>query len=318
MTKIDKKDKRIIYELDTNSRQTNAEISKKVGLSKDAVGYRIKSLEKNKIIKGYRTVIDSSKLGYISYRCFFNLIDLPPKKFQILVSFLEKEKNTWWIAKLDGEWNFNFVIWVKSNNEFQQFYKIFTQKFRENIKEKLICPLTSYTQFSRTYLLDNKISKKTKSILGERIEKFDNKDLEILKILSKNAREPLIEMAHKLNMDSMTIFHRIKNLEKKEIITGYNIDINFSILKKEFYSVKINLKNSLEINELESYIKTIPELTATIEALGSYDIEFDLEVDSSEQYFQIIEKIENKFNSIREIIYLRVLKNYKVLYMPEI
>jgi len=42
---LDLKDKKILYELDINSRQPNSEIAKKVGLSKQIVGLRIKKLE---------------------------------------------------------------------------------------------------------------------------------------------------------------------------------------------------------------------------------------------------------------------------------
>ena len=40
--KIDLKDRKILYELDLNSRQSNSTLGKKVGLSKDIVNYRIK------------------------------------------------------------------------------------------------------------------------------------------------------------------------------------------------------------------------------------------------------------------------------------
>ena len=42
---LDLKDRKILYQLDLNARQSNAEIAKKTRLSKDAVGYRIKKLE---------------------------------------------------------------------------------------------------------------------------------------------------------------------------------------------------------------------------------------------------------------------------------
>ena len=45
MIKIDVKDRKILYELDTNSRQSIPQISKKVNLHKNAVHYRIKRLE---------------------------------------------------------------------------------------------------------------------------------------------------------------------------------------------------------------------------------------------------------------------------------
>jgi DNA-binding Lrp family transcriptional regulator len=316
-TKIDLKDKKILYQLDLNSRQSNAQIAKKVQLSKDSVGYRIKALEQKGIIRSYTTVIDSSKLGYLFYRVFFNLIDMNPKKLEELINYLKKQRNVWWIAKLDGAWNFAFAVWTKSNKEFQEFYEKLGLNFRENIKEKLISPIISYQNLSRTYLLENKQESKTTSAGESKKEQFDKTDLEILKLLSKNARIPLIEIAHKLKLDNMTIYHRIKKLEKKKIIQGYRVNIDFNLLKRDFYSVKINLKNLTKLKEIKTHILTIPEAIATTEAIGSYDIEFDLEVENSEQYFKIIEKLESKFEDIREIIYFRVLKNYKILYMPE-
>jgi len=152
---------------------------------------------------------------------------------------------------------------------------------------------------------------------GEK-QDFDQKDIEILKILSKNARTLLIDIAKSLKMDSMSIYHRIKKLEDKKIIQGYKIDLNFRLLDRTFYSVKINLRDVSKMKEIKEYVLMIPELISTIEAIGSYDVEFDLQVESSEQYFKIIEDLENKFDFIRETIYFRVLENYKWIYMPEI
>ena len=50
MKKIDLKDRKILYELDLNCRQSNAQIGKKVGLSRKVVEYRIKRMEEEGII----------------------------------------------------------------------------------------------------------------------------------------------------------------------------------------------------------------------------------------------------------------------------
>ena len=42
MVDLDLKDRKILYELDLNCRQSNAQIGKKVGLSRKVVDYRIK------------------------------------------------------------------------------------------------------------------------------------------------------------------------------------------------------------------------------------------------------------------------------------
>jgi len=47
---IDLKDRKILYHLDLNCRQSNAQIGKKVRLSKEVVNYRIKRMEEEGII----------------------------------------------------------------------------------------------------------------------------------------------------------------------------------------------------------------------------------------------------------------------------
>lgn len=300
-----------------NARASNTKIAKAIGLSKDAVAYRIRNLENKGVIRGYIAVIDSAKLGYTFYRVFLNLMDLTPEKLEGLIGFLKKEKNVWWIAKLDGAWNFAFSVWVKSNTEFREFYSRFCEGFKQHVKDRLVCPVTAYKQLNRSYLLGTEKAPRIESIGGGKQLAYDETDIEILKMLSKNARFQLIDIAKRLKMDSMTIHHRIRKMEEKGIIQGYKADLNFNLLKKDFYSVKVNVREISQLREIESFVKTIPEATAIIEAVGSYDFEFDLEVENSERYFEIIGTLEKKFSTIREIIYFRVLKNYKVLYMPE-
>ena len=83
MQKMDEIDKKIMFEIDKNSRRSINEISKILKLKKDTVAYRIKQLEDNKIIQGYYTVIDYSKLGYILLRYYV--------KFQNTTLELEEE-----------------------------------------------------------------------------------------------------------------------------------------------------------------------------------------------------------------------------------
>jgi len=71
MRRFDCKDKKILYELDANSRQSIQSIGRKVNLHKNVVLHRIRKLEESGIINNYFTIIDSSKLGYRSYHKSF-------------------------------------------------------------------------------------------------------------------------------------------------------------------------------------------------------------------------------------------------------
>ena len=59
MYEFDLKDKRLLYELDCNSRQTIQQLAKKIGLSKDAVKYRMNKLINEGIIKSCGTLNDN-------------------------------------------------------------------------------------------------------------------------------------------------------------------------------------------------------------------------------------------------------------------
>ena len=68
--KIDMKDRKILYQLDINARQSISEIAKKVRLNKNTVKYRIERLEREGLILNYYTIIDNSRLGYFSFRVY--------------------------------------------------------------------------------------------------------------------------------------------------------------------------------------------------------------------------------------------------------
>ncbi len=60
---MDKYDRHILRELESNGRITNLELAKKVGLSASACLRRVQSLEQSWVILGYKAVLDRSKMG---------------------------------------------------------------------------------------------------------------------------------------------------------------------------------------------------------------------------------------------------------------
>jgi DNA-binding Lrp family transcriptional regulator len=63
MSKFDEIDHKILRALMDDARQSNLQLSDKVGLSPSACLRRVQELERSGVIKGYRAVLDSGKLG---------------------------------------------------------------------------------------------------------------------------------------------------------------------------------------------------------------------------------------------------------------
>ena len=62
--KLDVLNQKILSCLQQNSRQTNTEIARNVGISSPAIAERIRKMEDAGIIKGYKTKVSSFELGY--------------------------------------------------------------------------------------------------------------------------------------------------------------------------------------------------------------------------------------------------------------
>jgi len=93
MKNLDLKDRKILYELDLDSRQSFRSIGKKVGLSKDTVASRIKSLVEEGIIQNFYAVIDAYKLGYISIRFYLTFQYTNPEiEKEIIDYFIQNKK----------------------------------------------------------------------------------------------------------------------------------------------------------------------------------------------------------------------------------
>ncbi|MBT3502679.1 MAG: Lrp/AsnC family transcriptional regulator [Candidatus Marinimicrobia bacterium] len=65
--KLDKKDRKLLEVLQLNSRTTNAELAKQVGLSPSSTLERVKKLETSGLIDKYITLLNPRKAGYTCF-----------------------------------------------------------------------------------------------------------------------------------------------------------------------------------------------------------------------------------------------------------
>ncbi|MBN1646304.1 Lrp/AsnC family transcriptional regulator, partial [Candidatus Woesearchaeota archaeon] len=165
MMDLDLKDRKILYELDFDARQTDSEIAKKVKLSREVVNYRIGRLVKNGVIKNFVTILNHNALGYLAFRIYFKFRDVSPEKEEEIVGFLEEKVA--WLVRVRGNWSFNCMIFTTNIFELEKFINALKKRFQKNLIDIHFSLITKIYHYRRGYLLDKKQDTSRFDIMGE-------------------------------------------------------------------------------------------------------------------------------------------------------
>lgn len=131
---LDKIDNKILKALGQNCRTSLLELSEETGLTPNAVRARIKILEKNKVIIGYRVMIDYNKIAKLHYRIFFFLKnDL--KRQDELRQFLGNIPEVISITKSEGYADIEIRLISKDLDDFHRIITKIRRSFSDIINE---------------------------------------------------------------------------------------------------------------------------------------------------------------------------------------
>ena len=122
ISKLDKIDRKILSELQSDGRMTNVDLAKKVGISAPPCLRRVRSLEEGGYIKGYHAIIENSALGFQVK--VFAMVGLVSQAESDLSTFEEK-CNEWPLVRechmLNGEVDFILKCVSPDLSTFQSF-----------------------------------------------------------------------------------------------------------------------------------------------------------------------------------------------------
>ena len=321
---LDLKDRKIIYELDLNARQSDTEIAKKVGLTRDSVRYRINKLVENGHINYFMTLLNSMKLGYDWYRTFFKFQNLTIEKEKEIIDYLKERAS--WISKVEGIWDLNTGIFVKNVYEYRDLINEFLLKYSSFIERYDVSIVTREWSYHRDYLL-NKKQKTSKPILmgfdpqkQYQIEIIDETDCKILKTILKNARMKTIDIARDIKTTEMVVRYRLKNLIKNGIIIGFKPFLNVHKLGYTYFKIHLTLQNlnPEKKKSIVNYIHQHPNTVHMTELVGGADLEAEFQVKTNEEFYAHVQELRLKFGDIiRDYEFMQYTQEYKFTYLPE-
>jgi DNA-binding Lrp family transcriptional regulator len=319
---MDAKDKKLLYLLDLNSRMKEPDLAKQLGTSKQVVNYRIKRLESEGVIKKFQSVLNLESQGISIYaNIYFKIVGANKKREAEIIDFLIKDNNVGYVALLGGRFDLSIVLVAKNIQELEEHLNEIVKEFPDELREYIISLRTEGLKFYKKYLFQERREENKKILTKEKhLVKIDELDVKILKELSQNSRESIVNISEKLKEPFSTIRARIKSLEQNKVIVGYSLLFDLNKIGMLNYKVFIKTKDKSEesYKKLISFSKFHKNITWFFKTLGEHDFELRIEVDTQEKYQEIIKEIRSEFSSIINeletiIIFNELKEDYSVV-----
>lgn len=119
---LDYKDKKLLQQLQQNSKQTTKELSAKLNLSVTAVYERIKKLERQGVIKKHTVLLDKTKIGKaFMVFCHVKLIQHTKENILEFEKEITKLNEVLECFHLSGDYDYILKVCVSDMEEFREF-----------------------------------------------------------------------------------------------------------------------------------------------------------------------------------------------------
>lgn len=317
---IDIIDRKILYFLDRNSRQSFTKISKKIHIAKASLVYRVNKMIETGIIKNFYTVINPFKLGFIPFRFYLRFQYADPIIENQIINRFASDHRAWWVASLNGKYNLAVNMLIKNNHEFLEFWKTTLEQYRYYIQEEVFSIYFQLCARNYSYLYSSEETKDIQKYIINNEEKktsLTENELALLRLLSNSSRTPGVEIANQLNISPAGVNYLFKQLEKKEIILGYRVNLDIKKLGFQDFKLDIFLTDYKRRDEVISYLEQNPHLVLLSRSVGISDVEAEFHFEDITMLHTIINQLFERFPGIiRSYGYHHVVAQHKWNFVP--
>ena len=316
---IDERDRRILVELDKNARQTDSEIAKKIGTSKQVVNYRVQKLVSDGIISNFYTIINTGKLGFNSYYLFLQLEKLNKQKEIELLKKITELDYVGWLVSGTGRWDAIALIYANSIKTFNDSLNQLINLCGENLHEYNFTTLISAEHISYKFLGEKRDLHSVRQTEKEKPRELDATDVKILEEISQNSRQPITIIAQKTKIPVHVVNYHLKKLIKDKIIEGFKPKINVNKLGVQWHLLLIQFQQSSEERKQKfiNYCKQHSKIYYVTSTIGAYNLMLDIHVKSTEEFKGVLLDLKEKYSDVIKIYESIIIFNeYKISYFP--
>ena len=315
MKALDPLDRKILLELDRNSRQSLSDLARKLHQGRDRVEYRVERFIEQKIIRKFTASVNPYKMGYTLFKSYFRLENRKDRIAEFL-AYLQKHPRIYWLALCDGGWDLLVVVFARDVAECHEIYATALSKFDELVLNFTGYVLVEFTSYSRNYLgkgvgIQTGVGGKPENL------PLDEHDLGILEILADDARTSTVQIGQRIGVSHHVVRYRIESMERVGIINGYRLELDLNKLNLLFFKTQFFLRSygSSLRNQFRDYCRKNPHIISYIEQYGDCNVEIELEVEDYQQYAHIIDEIRGEFAKLVrhfQSMLIRVSTSYAV------
>lgn len=311
--KLDKIDKRILYELGKNCRITNTQLGKIVGRSREAVAYRIEQLQKKGIIEGFITFLNPSRFGKTLFKFYVQLNNYPEERKKFIEE-LKAMPDLWWTGIGDGVWDVHGTMFAESVIEFYKIKNHLLSKYKNLIIRAEFGTLVKVYSHPTRIFLDKKekVPMDYKMFAGEVIpNKLDKVDKKMINVLLHNGRIPLSKLAQKVDSTIDIVRNKLKRMYEKEIIIQNRLALNWTKLGLEYFKAFVYFKkySEKEVKKFVEYASQNRNVIFIILQLSTWDMELEIVVKNYPEFNAIMNDFREKFPEL--------IKSYESVLMVE-
>ncbi len=319
---MDARDRRILYELDRDARQSCAGIGRRTRLSKEVVRYRIDRMVGEGVIVKFITIVNYFKLGIVKFKLYLRFRNVSLARIEEIGGFFMRNGSTEWVASCTGRWDMIVSFLVPNINAFDDEVQSLMNRFSANIQEKAVTATLYLAHHNREYLRGPEGDGARPLVhyaSVDRLARIDKMDTEIIKVITNNARMPVHEIASIAGTTPRIVQYRMKRMGKDDVILAYKAHLDPKRMGNIFCKAIICLASSdrERLGEFVNYCSSLPQAVWPQRVMGAWDFEIDFELESYDRFQEIMFGIKEKFSDIfQSYEFAIVTKEFKLDFFP--
>lgn len=317
---LDNIDRRILFALDEDAFQSLAALSRKTGISKQVIRYRIIDLHQNGILRRCCVIVNTAAIGLSFFKFYLKYKNVTKELESEMVAFFDSHKNVGLVDTCDGRYDMFIGIWAQDTHELYQIYKSLFKTYGKFFEDITVSIVETAFNSKRGYLIGKNTSSEVPLFGGEMARvKIDVIDQKILGLLSKDARMKLIDMARVLKLTPNAVSYRIRQLKANGVIQGARIVLDRNKFGYLTYKVlvKIDSFDEAEVRRFTRYLTQHPNVIDIDLCMGQWNVEIDVEIDNYNSFHELMLGLRTEFsNLIKNYDSLLVFAEHTYTYYP--